>query len=241
MKPILICQWPVLSRYGPPPESKKDVAKFPVLRLLLFLGVALITPAAAEDSRWTARMDLGGNVPNDPSLTQFGSPVSGERLKLSPGVQFDLAIGYRPLPWLEVGPEIGFSFNPVDSFGQFSYPDTFLFQIPLLVDVMVEYPQNSRFTMFAGVGAGGVASFLSFGADAYYEPDGTGSDLSLALQPFGGLRYRFGQNWTVGLIYRFLVTDRQRWDVEWWTGDHFQVASDGLRIHSLCLEVAGRF
>ncbi len=208
--------------------------------LLLLSQLSIGSVVLAQEPRWTARMDLGGNVADSPKLTEFG-PLSGGRLELAPGIQFDLAFAYRVLPWLEVGPEFGFTFNQVDSFGDFHYHDTVLFQMPLMVDVLIEYPRNSTFMAFAGFGAGGVASFLSFGASGYYEPDGTGSDLSLAVQAFGGMRYRFGQNWTLGVIYRFLATDRQHWDVEWWTGDHFSVASEGIRMHSLCLELAGKF
>ncbi len=224
------------------PTASHPVGVHPRLCVaVLLMQLAAGIQVAAQEPRWTARMDLGGNVPNDPALTELGGPISGERLRLDPGMQFDLAFGFRPLPWLEVGPELGFTFNSVDSFGRYSYPDTMLFQIPMMVNVLVEYPVNRPFTAFVGVGTGGVASFLTFGANGYYEPDGTGSDLVLAAQAFGGLRYRFGDNWTLGVIYRFLATDRQRWDVEWWTGDRFQVAADGLRMHSLCLEFHGRF
>jgi opacity protein-like surface antigen len=90
-----------------------------------------------------------------------------------------------------------------------------------------------------------VASFLTFGDHSgyyyYYEPDGTGSDFSLAFQLFGGVRYRVADKWNLGLEYRYLVTDPQRWDVDWWNGSNFTVSIDSLRMHSICLVFSGEF
>src|SRR6185369_6687217 len=159
------------------------------------LVVCFQTAHAAEASgRWTARFDLGGTIPEDPEITQFGGPVSGEKMKLDPGFQFDVGAGYRITPWLEVGPELGFTYNYVDSIGGLSHHDTTLGQILMMANVRLEYPVKSRLAPFVGAGIGGAASFLTFGGhtDYYYyydEPDGTGSDISLAFQLFGGVRY----------------------------------------------------
>ena len=203
-------------------------------------------PAADPFDRWTVRLDMGGVIPEDATLREFGGPVSGEKLKLDPGFQFDLALGYRITPWLEVGPELGFTFNGVDSIGGWSYPSTLLGQILMMGNVRLEYPVKSRLAAFAGGGIGGVASFLTFGGDTDYDyddhgPDGTGSDLVWAFQAFGGLRYRVADKWTLGLEYRFLQTDPQRWDVDWWTGQEFSVGIDSLRMHSVCLVLSGSF
>ena len=202
---------------------------------------------AAEDfPRWTGRFDMGGTIPEDATLTEFGGPVSGEKLKLDPGFQFDFSFGYRPTPWLEVGPELGFTFNSVDAVGHWSYPNTTLGQILMMANVRLEYPPRARLAPFIGAGVGGVASFLSFGGGYdsyyyYYEPDGTGSDFSLGFQAFGGLRYRVAENWDLGLEYRYLLTDKQHWDVEWWNGGSFGVTVDSIRMHSICLVFSGQF
>jgi opacity protein-like surface antigen len=178
-------------------------------------------------------------------LTELGGPVNGEALKLDPGFQFDVAGGYRFTPWLELGPELGFTFNTVDSIAGWSYPNTMLGQILMMANVRLEYPPQSRLAPFVGAGIGGVASFLTFGGGSdyyyYYEPDGTGSDFALGFQAFGGLRYRVGEKWSLGLEYRYLQTDPQRWDVEWWSGGGFTVGVDSIRIHSVCLVFSGEF
>jgi opacity protein-like surface antigen len=196
-------------------------------------------------SRWVAHIDMGGIIPEDADLTEFGGPVSGEAMKLDPGFQFDLSGGYRVTPWLELGPELGFTFNSVDSIGGWSYPNTTLGQILMMANVRLEYPPQSRLAPFLGAGIGGVASFLTFGGASdyyyYYGPDGTGADFSLGFQAFAGLRYRFSDKWILGLEYRYLLTDSQRWDVEWWNGGGFTVGVDSIRMHSICLVFSGEF
>jgi opacity protein-like surface antigen len=118
-----------------------------------------------------------------------------------------------------------------------------------MANVRLEYPVGSRLAPFIGAGIGGVASFLTFGGgsgyaydyDYDYEPDGTGSDFSLAFQLFGGVRYRVGERWSLGLEYRYLVTEPRRWDVDWWNGSDFTVSIDSLRMHSICLVLSGEF
>ncbi len=220
--------------------------------MLLIAAPWSLHPArAAEPSdRWTARLDLGGTIPADADLKELGGPVSGEKFKLDPGFQFDLSGGYRITPWLEVGPELGFTFNSVDSIGGWSYHDTMLGQILMMANVRLEYPVKTRLAPFVGAGIGGSASFLTFGGgssgNSYYyyydyEPDGTGSDFSMAFQLFGGVRYRVAEKWNLGLEYRYLLTDAQRWDVDWRNGFDFTVGIGALRMHSICLVFSGEF
>jgi opacity protein-like surface antigen len=218
-----------------------------IITLVCVFTAGLIVPvnrALASDysGRWAARMDIGGNLFEDAELTELGDPVSGQKMKFDPGFQFDISGGYRFTPWLEVGPELGFTFNFVDEIGGWSYHDTTFGQILMMANVRIEYPPESRVVPFIGAGVGGVASFLTFGDTGYYyEPDGTGSDFSLGFQAFGGLRYRFDNDWSLGVVYRYLATDRQHFDVDWWNGHDFDLAVDGVQMHSICLLFSGRF
>ena len=95
----------------------------------------------------------------------------------------------------------------------------------------------------------GVASFMTFGGGGpysyydyyYYEPAGTGADFSLGFQAFGGLRFRVSETMNLGVVYRYLATDRQHWDVEWWNGADFGISVDSIRMHSICLVFSGTF
>jgi opacity protein-like surface antigen len=216
--------------------------------LVLASAGCLAFSAVAEDGsslaeRWRVRFDLGGTIPNDPQLEAFGGPVSsGGEMELSPGVQFDVGVGYRITPWLTVEGELGFLFNEVDSVGNWSYPNSALYQMPIMANVVFEYPRGP-FVPFAGVGAGGVYSSLTFGNSYYYywEPSGSGTDFVPAVQAFGGVRHEFNKHWSLGLVYRFLATDSQEWDVGWWNGAGFRVGVDSVRIQSISLSVTGSF
>ncbi len=201
------------------------------------------TKAGNISDAWSLRLDMGGTIPEDAELTEFDGPVTGAKFRLDPGFQFDVSGGYQVTRWLEIGPEFGFTFNGVDSFGDLSYPDTTYAQVLMFANVRLEYPTTRcPVVPFVGAGIGGVASFLTFGdTDYYYEPDGTGDDFSLGFQAFAGLRYRFGEHTNIGLVYRFLATDRQRFDVEWWDGSEFRVSIDSIRMHSICLVFSAEF
>ena len=218
------------------------------LRLLLVLVVSLVSPAIGQDNsllqKWRPRFSIGGSLPVDPTLSEIGGPVTGgDDMELSAGIQFDMALGYRVTPWLTLEGELGFSFNEVDSVGNWSYPDSALSQMAMMFNVEFNYPRGPL-VPFAGIGAGGVFSELSFGNyyDYYYsDSDGSGTDFVPAAQAFAGLRYEFNKQWSVGVTYRFLATASQKWDVEWWNGADFKLGVDRVCIHSICLVLTGRF
>jgi opacity protein-like surface antigen len=219
---------------------------------LALLGAVLSfqTVQAAEDfPRWNIRIDMGGVIPEDPNVTKFDGPVSGQTMKLDAGFQFDLAAGYRLTPWLDVGPELGFTYNYVDSIAGWSYPNTWLGQILMMANVRIEYPPQGPVAPFVGAGVGGVASFLTFGGsgpysyydDYYYEPDGTAADIVLGVQAFAGVRVRMSDKVNLGIVYRYLATQDHDWDVNWWDGRDFGISVDSIRMHSICLLISGEF
>jgi opacity protein-like surface antigen len=222
---------------------------FRVAALLACLGWFPSCLAAEElgvdESHWAIHVDMGGSIPQDTKLTRLGDPVSGEYLKLSPGVQLDMRLDYKITPWLSVGGELSFLYNSVDSLGQFSYHDTSLFQMPLMANVTLEYPTRGRLVPYMGAGVGGVASVLTFGQNSNYyyysEPDGIGSDFVLGWQAYAGLNYRLTAHSRLGVMYRFLYTDRQDWNVEWWNYYEFHVSVDPIQVHSFCLVLSWTF
>jgi opacity protein-like surface antigen len=197
-------------------------------------------------ARWTVRLDLGGTIAEDAALTEFAGPVSDAEFTMDPGIRLDAGAGYRITPWLEVGPELGFVHNSVNSIGDWHNPDATLAQLQLFMNVVIEYPPSARIAPFIGAGGGGVASFLTFGESHshyyYYDsPDGWGNAFVLGFQGFGGLRYRFNDEVSMGVIYRYLQTEGQRWNVDWWDGSDFVLAVDSVRVHSWCLVLTAAF
>ena len=218
-----------------------------ITKLVLVLVASLTRAAMGEESsvldRWRTRFDIGGSLPENPTLSEIGGPVtSGDEMELSAGIQFDFALGYRVTPWLTLEGEMSFSLNEVDSVGNWSYPDSALLQMSLMFNVEFNYPRWPL-VPFAGIGAGGVLSSLSFGMYDYYysESDGEAADFVPAAQVFAGLRYEFNKQWSLGVTYRFLATASQDWDVEWWDGAEFDLGVDRVCIHSFCLVFSGSF
>jgi hypothetical protein len=203
-------------------------------------------PYRPEPGPWSYRIDIGGNVPNDPDLTLYDGPVTGgESLKLDAGLQFDMGLGYRVAPWLTLEGELGFLFNHIDSVGNWSYPDSSLTQMTFMLNVMIQRPIGPL-VPYAGVGAGGVFSTLSFGNYDYYyyyynSPDGYGNNVAPTAQIFGGLSYEIGRGCNLGVSYRYLVTASRDWDVEWWNGADFTVGADSTTTHFVSLTLSVSF
>jgi len=220
-----------------------------MLTKLVLVSAACLAGAAmgqelSASQRWRFRFDAGGTIPVNPTLSGWGGPVTGgDKMDLSAGMAFDFAAGYRVTPWFTLEGELGFYFNEVDSVGNWSYPDSALSQLPIMFNVEFAYPRGPL-VPFAGIGAGGVFSELSFGNyyNYYYsDSDGSGTDFVAAAQAFAGLRYEIDRHWSVGVVYRFLATAGQNWDVEWWNVAHFQVGVDRVCMHSICFTMTGSF
>jgi opacity protein-like surface antigen len=217
--------------------------------LLILANAALSRIEAAEGdaSRWNVRLDVGGTIPMSTTLTEFPVPVDEETLELAPGFQMDMAVEYQVTPWLGMGPEIGFTANFIDSIGGRSAPNSLLSQLLLMGNIVVQYPPQGPVSPFAGVGAGGVASFLTFTDEDYsgsiygWDSGNTGSDFVLGYQAFGGMWFRVNDAWTIGVIYRYLQTESQRWNVEWRYGPDFTIGVDSIRLHSICLVASTSF
>lgn len=216
--------------------------------LLLVSAGCLTCAALGQESptseRWRFRFDIGGTIPENPTLSEMGGPVTGgDKMELSAGMAFDFAAGYRVTPWLVLEGELGFTYNEIQSVGNWSYPNSSLSQMLMMVNAEFSYPLG-RLVPFAGLGGGGVYSSVSFGNYYYYywgDTDGWGDDFVPAAQAFAGLRFEFNRNWSAGVTYRFLATPSQNWNVEWWNGADFNLGVDRVCVHSICFTVTGTF
>jgi len=208
------------------------------------LALAAVGQESSMAERWRWRFDIGAVLPENPTLSEIGGPVTGGGdMDLSTGMAFDFAGGYRITPWLLLEGELGFTYNEIDSVGNWSYPDSSLSQMLLMINAEFSYPLG-KFVPFAGIGGGGVYSTVSFGSYYYYyysDSAGWGDDFVAAAQVFAGVRYEFSPEWCAGLSYRALATASQTWDVDWWTGNDFNLGVDEVIMHSICFTVTGRF
>jgi opacity protein-like surface antigen len=205
----------------------------------------------SDDVLWQVRFDMGGTIPQDARLTEYHYPVGAGYLRLSPGFQMDLALDYMVTRWLAIGGELGFLYNGVNEVGGFQYNDTSLYQIPMMANVTLRYPNQHRVVPYIGAGAGGVASALTFGGGGsshydyyggyYSEPDGTGSTFTLGAQLYAGVNFRLGENTSLGVMYRYLYTESQNWDIEWQNNYNFDIGVGSIQVHSFCLVLSCGF
>lgn len=221
----------------------KTITKLVLLSLGCLAGVA-VGAESGSSQPWRVRFDIGGTIPENPTLSMISGPVTGgSKMELSAGMAMDFAVGYRVTPWFLVEGELGLTYNEVEAVGNWAYPNSALSQMPMMLNFEFCYPRGPLIP-FAGIGVGGVFSELSFGNtyDFYYsDAAGSGTDFVPAAQAFAGVRFEFDKNWNIGVVYRFLATAEQHWDVDWWTGNQFQVGVDRVGIHSICLVMTGRF
>lgn len=218
-----------------------------ITALALVSVSCLIRPALGQDlssQGWRFRFDIGGTIPENPTLSDIGGPItSGGKMELSAGMAFDLAAGYRITPWFTLEGELGFTYNNIDAVGNWSYPNSSLSQMLMMLNAEFSFPIG-RFRPFAGIGAGGVYSTVSFGNYYYYyysDSDGWGDDFVPAAQAFAGLRFEIDQNWSIGVAYHFIATPSQEWNVNWWNNADFEFGVDRICIHSICISVTGSF
>ena len=207
----------------------------------------LVQPALADEyssQRWRIRSDIGGNIPISPTVSDLGGPVtSGGKMELDAGVSFDFGVGYRVTPWFLLEGEFGFTYNNIDSVGNWSYPDSSFSQMPIMLNAEFCLP-TGRLVPFAGVGAGGVLGNVTFGNYYYYyysDSDGYALNFAPAAQAFAGLRYEFEPGWSFGISYRFLAVPGYDFDVDWWNGADFSFGVNKTFTHSICITLSGTF
>lgn len=213
------------------------------LALRLLIGAACLSAGtfaatAQSPGHWVTRLELGGNIPDNPSINLFDGPVTGgTELDLDAGVQFNLAAGYQFNQWFRLEGELGFGYNEINRVGNWTYPDSSLSQFTMFLNAVFELPMD-RVVPYAGVGIGGDLSTVSFGDYYYYyysSSAGYGNDYVLAGQVFAGVRFRLGDSSSLGVAYHCTVTDEMKWKVQWWTGNDFYIGANSLVTHSICL------
>lgn len=213
---------------------------------LVALSCLASSALANEDSsqRWRIRADIGGNIPISPTVSEFGGPVTGGgKMELDAGVSLDFGIGFKVAPWFILEGEIGFTYNNIDAIGNWSYPNSSLTQMPIMLNAEFCLPLG-RLVPFAGIGGGGVLGSITFGNYYYYyysESDGWGNNFAPAAQAFAGLRYEISNDMSLGLSYRFLAVPGYNWDVEWWNGADFSFGVDKMFTHSICVTFNAAF
>jgi opacity protein-like surface antigen len=156
------------------------------------------------------RFDLGPTFPDDGRLIAFGNVPTGNTVRYDTGFASTVAGGYAFNPWIAAELEFGWSWNEISQVQGFRLADTFFGQVSFLANVVLQYPLPlTRLVPYIGGGLGGAATI--FETDGFSNRAvtvvGSDSDLVFTYQMFAGLRFDLNPWMSVGVSYKYFVSD----------------------------------
>ena len=163
-----------------------------------------------------------------------------DKVKFDPGFHFGIAIGREVTRYVSVELESGFNYNALDSISGADSSSGDFYRIPILANLVLQYPNRTGFVPVIGAGAGG--QWLSFDAQnvslGFTTLDEQAETWTFSYQAYAGVRYQFRENMSLGLFYHYNVSDGPSWDFDSVDGN-FKL--DSLRTHSVSLTLGWHF
>ena len=205
--------------------------------LLLCLGSVTAVSAPLGVRGW---YELGGTVIEDAKLESFfDEPVSGNKVKFDPGFRGAIALGKEFSRYVALEAEGGFHYNSIRSIDGPESDNGELYQIPVLGNLVLQFPNRTGIVPVVGAGVGAVFSILdakniALGASRLSDSEET---WSFAYQGYAGLMYSFRPDMALGISYRYLCNDGPTWDF----GEGNDIKFNRLVNHSLVLTYNFRF
>lgn len=214
------------------------------MKYFILLGVLCATcvfaqPQPGYEPRGYIRGDLGIALTKDADASFFPG-VGSVRMDLDPGIRFNVGGGARFGDYFALEAETGWILNEIDSITGFDDVDGWVSQVPILVNAVFQFRNQTGLTPFIGGGAGGAAVGINLddAVSSTVRVDGSAADFVFAWQAFGGLKYEINEHLSVGVVYKYFWTDDAEWDVEDTSRDiHFE----GTRTHSISAIVSYTF
>jgi len=184
--------------------------------------------------------EAGGTVMPSAKLSSFMNEiVSGTKVEFDPGFRFGIGLGTDISRYVALELESGFHYNSIRSISDATSSDGQIYQIPLLANVVVQFPNRTRFVPVIGAGAGAISALLdadnlTIGGSTF---SGDDQAWTFAYQGYAGLQYNFADNLGVGVFYHYMVSEAPSWG----DGPDGRVKFNRLRNHSLALTLSFRF
>lgn len=171
----------------------------------------------------------------------FGNPVNGNAVKLETGFHFGIGIGQQLASFLRVEVESGFNYNKLQSISGATASSGNLYRVPVMGNVVWQFPNGSGFVPVIGAGAGGQwlgfeAQNVSLGATTVAESSGT---WVFTYQGYAGVRYEFNERMSLGLFYHYNVADAPSWKFDSIPAGNLKL--DSIRTHSVSLTLGWLF
>ena len=224
---------------------------------LLFTVVSLatlLTPSSSpaqqrsfitRDAGPYFRFDLGPTFTEDGRLTELGSGSGGNEVRYDTGFTFDASAGYAFNNWVAAELQLGTTWNEIDSVEGVRMNDTFLFNVPIMANVILQWPiPRTRLVPYLGGGVGG--STTVFDTDGFDDGVvtlvGSDSDFVFAWQGFAGLRFEINERMFLGLAYKYLATGDSSYEYEaLFGGPDFDLGIEGTRSHTVTFSFSMKF
>lgn len=171
----------------------------------------------------------------------FGNPVNGNSVKLEPGFHFGIGIGQELTRFLSVEVESGFNYNKLKSIAGATSSSGNFYRVPVLGNVVLQFPNRTGFVPVLGVGVGGQwvgfdAQNVSLGATTVNEGSGT---WVFGYQGYAGVRYGISERLSLGLFYHYNVADAPSWKFDSLPTGNLKL--DSIRTHSVSLTLGWLF
>jgi opacity protein-like surface antigen len=189
---------------------------------LLSLGALFSTMTARAqyrsfstgDSGFYWSFDAGAAIPMDGHITEFGPFATGQKVSYDVGFGGDIGGGYAFNKYVSAELQLGGTWDHINSVEGASLHDTTFSTLPILANLVLQYPiPQTRLVPYIGGGVGGAATF--FDTDEFYQTvpggfvsiHGSDSDFVFAWQGLAGLRLQLNSRMSVGVGYHFLYLD----------------------------------
>lgn len=164
--------------------------------------LALPAAAAEKESGVYLNVGIGANWAESVDPKVDGVAVSAD---LDVGARLGAGVGYNFNKYLGVEFDTGFLWNEFDDF------DGSLSHIPLMVNGVFRFANDSKFEPYLGGGIGGSCNILyinDFGID---DAD---TDFNFAWQALAGVRLKLGKRVSLGVGYKYFGTSSSSYDLD---------------------------
>jgi OmpA-OmpF porin, OOP family len=192
------------------------------------------------------RFNYGVTFPEDGRLTTLGTFPTGNSVSYNTGFAIDAAVGYALNRWVEAELEVGWRWNEIDQIHGFRIEETFLNQVSLMANVVLQYPiLGLRVVPYIGGGIGGTATFFDTDglSNGVVTVGGSDEDYVFAYQGLAGLRFALNGQISLGVGYAYFASDGSSYHFEPLVccGPELPVGFDRVSIHMVRLNFTLKF
>jgi opacity protein-like surface antigen len=209
-------------------------------------GVAIASHAQPYNAAHTGlyfNVDAGAAFTQDTDFENFpGGVTPGTKIEFNTGFRAGFSGGYMFNPYLGVEGHLGIMESRLEEVSG-AEMEAYMAQMPFMANVVLQLPNQSIVTPYAGAGVGGSTVFLD--VDYWYQNntylEGADADTVFAWQAFAGVRFALNENMDLGVEYRYVASEGPEWDSEGIYTPDSSIRFGDLQTHTVALMFRMRF